>query len=92
LYTSPNGIRVIKLRTIWAEHLAHMGEMRNAYKILVEKPEGKRPLRRPRCRWEDCIRLDLRELGWEGVDLMHLVQNRDQLWALVNVALNLLVP
>jgi hypothetical protein len=69
-----------------------MGEMRNAYKILVEKPEGKRPLRRPGCRWEDCIRLDLRELGWEGVDLMHLVQNRDQLWALVNVALNLLVP
>jgi len=49
-----------------------MGEMRNAYIILVGKPEGKKPLRRPRCRWEDNIRIDVREIGWEGVDWMHL--------------------
>jgi hypothetical protein len=49
-----------------------MGEMRNAYIILVGKPEGKKPLRRPSCKWEDNIRIDVREIGWEGVDWMHL--------------------
>jgi hypothetical protein len=53
-----------------------MGQMRSAYKILVRKPEGKRPPGRPRCRWED-IRMDLREEGWEGVDWMHLAQERN---------------
>jgi hypothetical protein len=61
-----------------------MGEMRNVYNILVGKPERKRPLGRPRCRWEDHIRMNLREIGWEGVEWMHLVQDRDQWQALVN--------
>jgi len=67
-----------------------MGEMRNAYKILVEKPEGKRPLRRPGCRWEDCIRMDLRKQG-EKV-LIHLAQERDQWQALVSMVMKLKVP
>jgi len=58
--------------------------MRNAYKILVGKPTGKRPLGKPRRRWEDNIRIDLREIGWEGVDWIHLAQDRDQWWAVVN--------
>jgi hypothetical protein len=70
--------RVIKSRTMgWARHVADMGEMRNAYNILVGKPEGKRPLGRPRHRWEYNNRMYLREIGWEGVDWMHLAQNRD---------------
>jgi hypothetical protein len=52
--------------------------MRNAYNILVRKHEGKRPLGRPRCRWEDSIRMDLREIGWGVVDWMNLIQNKDQ--------------
>jgi hypothetical protein len=55
-------------RMRWAEHVARIGDRRNAYNILVGKPEGERPLRRPRRRWEDNIRLDLREIGWEGMD------------------------
>jgi hypothetical protein len=76
----------------WAGHVAHMGEMRDAYEILVGKPEGKRPLRRPTCRWEDNIRMDLREIGWEGVDWIHLTQDRDKWKALVNTIMNLWVP
>jgi hypothetical protein len=65
LYTSPNVIRVIKSRgMIWAGHVSHTREMRNVYNIMVGKPEGKRPLGRSRCRWEDNIRMDLREIGW----------------------------
>jgi len=56
----------------WAGHVVLMGEMRNAYKILIRNPEGKRPLRRPGCRWEDNIRRDLWEIGCEGVDWIHL--------------------
>jgi hypothetical protein len=55
-----------------------MGKMKNAYKILVGEPEEKKPLGRPRHRWEDNIRRDLREIGWESVEWMHLVQDRDQ--------------
>jgi hypothetical protein len=62
----------------WAEHVAWIGEMRNAYNILVGKSEGKRPLARSRGIWEDNIRMDLREIGWEGVNWMHLAQDRDQ--------------
>jgi hypothetical protein len=62
-----------------------VGEVRNAYKISAGKPEGKRPLRRPRCRWEDNMRMNLREIVWEGVHWIHLVQNRDQWWAPVNM-------
>jgi hypothetical protein len=65
--------RQIKLRKIrWARHVTRMGQMRNAYKILVGKPEGKRPLGRARRSWEDNIRMDLREIEWQGVDWMHL--------------------
>jgi hypothetical protein len=65
-----------------------MGEMTNAYKMVVGKPEGKRPLRRSRCRWEDNIRIDLKEIGWENVNWIHLAQ-----WqALMNTVMNLRVP
>jgi len=66
--------------------------MRNAYKILVGKPEGKRPLGRPRRRWEDNIRMDLREIGWEVVYWIHLAQDRDQGRVVVNTVMNLGVP
>jgi hypothetical protein len=68
------------------------GEKRNAYRILVGKPEGKRPLGRPRRRWVDNIKMDLREIVWDGVDSMDMAQDRDQWRALVNTALNLRVP
>jgi hypothetical protein len=69
-----------------------MGEMRNAYSILVRKPKGKRPLGRPRCKWEDNIRMDLREIGWECVDWIHLAQDKDLWRTLVNTVMNLRVP
>jgi hypothetical protein len=70
---------VIKSRRItWAGHVARIGKMRNAYSILVGKPEGKRPLGKPRRRWEDNIRMGLREIEWEGVDCIHLAQDKNQ--------------
>jgi hypothetical protein len=76
---SLNIIRLIKSRSIrLAGHVARIGEMSNAYNILVGKPEGKEPLGRPRCRWEDNIRMDLREIEWEGVVWIHLAQGKDQ--------------
>jgi hypothetical protein len=69
-----------------------MVQMRNAYKILVGKPEGKRPLGRHRHRWKDDITIDLRGLGWEGEDWFHLAQERDQWRALVNTVMDLRVP
>jgi hypothetical protein len=69
-----------------------MGEMRNAYGILVGKPEEKRPLGRPRRRWVDNIKMDLREIEWDGMDWIKLVQDRDQWRALVNMVINLRVP
>jgi hypothetical protein len=66
--------------------------MRNAHKIVVGKPEENTPLGRPRQRWEDNIRTDLREIGWEGVDWIHLAQDGNQLWALVYTVMNLRVP
>jgi len=65
---------------------------RNAYKFFFRTPKGKRPLRRPRHRWEDNIRIDLRGTGLEDEDWMHLAQDRNQLWALVNTVINLQVP
>jgi hypothetical protein len=78
LYFSPSIIRIIKSRRMkWAGHVARMGETRNAYRLLVGKPEGKRPLGRPRCRWVDNIKMDLLEIGWGGVDWIGLAQDRD---------------
>jgi hypothetical protein len=74
----------------WAELLARMGEKRKVYRFLVGKPEGKRPLGRPRRRWEDGIRMDLRETGWGSV-VVSLAQDRNWLRALVNTVMNLLV-
>jgi hypothetical protein len=89
LYSSPSIIRVIKSRRMrWAGHVARMGEKRNAYKVLMGKPEGKRPLGRPRRRWDDNIRMDLREIGWGGMDWIDLVRDRDQWRALVNTVMN----
>jgi hypothetical protein len=68
------------------------GDKRNAYRILMGKPEGNRPLGRPRRRWEDNIKMDLREIGWGGVDWIDLAQDRDQWRALVNTVMNLWVP
>jgi hypothetical protein len=73
LYTTLNIIRVIKSRRMrWVVHVARMRDMRNAYSILIGKPEGKRPLRKHRSTWEDNIKIDLREIRWEGVDWIHL--------------------
>jgi hypothetical protein len=69
-----------------------MAEKRNAHRILVGKPEGKRPLGRPRRRWVDNINMGLREIGWDGVDWIDMVQDRDRWRALVNKVLNLRVP
>jgi hypothetical protein len=69
LYSSPNIIRQIKSRRMrWAGHVARMGEEGNVHRVLMGKPEGKRPLERPRHRWEHGIRMDLREIGWGSVD------------------------
>jgi hypothetical protein len=75
-----------------AGHEARMREKRNAYRILVGKPEGKRPLGRPRRRWVDSIKMDLREIEWDCMDWIYLAQDRDQWRALVNTEINLRVP
>jgi hypothetical protein len=93
LYSSPSIIRIIKSRTMrWAGYLERMGEKRNAYRLLVGKPEGRRPLGRPRHRWADNIRMDLVEVGWCDVDWIDLAKDRNRLRALVNSVLNLRVP
>jgi hypothetical protein len=66
-----------------------MAEDRKVYKVLVGKPEGERPLRRPRHRWERRVRMDLREIGWVGVEWIHLAQDRDLWWAVVNTVMNI---
>jgi len=76
----------------WAGHVACMGERRGAYRVLVGKPEGTRPLGRPRHRWEDNILMDLQEVGYGGMDWIKLAQDRDRWWALVNAVTNLRVP
>jgi hypothetical protein len=92
LYSSPNIIRVIKSRRLrWTGHVARMGENRGAYRILVGRPEGRRPLGRTRRRWEDNIKMDLQEVGW-GMDWIELAQDRDMWRAVVNAVMNLRVP
>ena len=91
LYSLPNIIQVIKLRRMrWAGLVAFMG--RGAYRVLVRKPEGERPLGRPRRRWEDNIRMGLQETGCGGMVWIDLAEDRDRWQAPVNVVMNLQVP
>jgi hypothetical protein len=84
---------MIKSRRMkWAGHVARMGETTNAYRILVGKLERKRPLGRPRRRWVDNIKMNLGEIGWDGVDWSELAHDRDKWRALVNTLMNLRVP
>jgi hypothetical protein len=93
LYSSSRIIRIIKTRKMrWEGHVARMGEKRNAYRLLVGKPEGRTPLGRSRRRWCDYIRMDVVEVGWGDVDWIGLAQDRDRWRALVNAVLNLRVP
>jgi hypothetical protein len=92
LYSSPDIIRQVKSRRRrWVEHVSRMGEERKVYKVLVGKPEGKRPLGRPRRRWENGFRIDLREIDLGGVDWIRLAQDRDRWWAVVSAVMNLRV-
>jgi hypothetical protein len=75
----------------WAGHAACIGEGRGAYRIMVGRPEGRRPLGRHRCRWEDDIKMD-QEVEWEGVEWIDMAEDRDRWWAVVNMAMNLRVP
>ena len=93
LYSLPNIVRVVKLRRMrWAGHMARMGEGSGVHRVLVGKPEGKRPLERPRRRWEDNIKMDLQEVGGACGDWMELAQDRDRWQALVSTVMNLRVP
>jgi hypothetical protein len=93
LYSSPSIIRIIKSRSMrWAGHVARMGEKRNMYRLLVGKPEGKRPIGRLRRRWIDNIKMDLLEIGLNVVDWIGLAQDRYSWRALVNSVMNLRVP
>jgi hypothetical protein len=93
LYSSPNIVRVIKFRRMrWAGHVARMGEERGAYRVLVGKQEGKRPLGRPRRRWVDNIIMDLQEVGCGYGDWIELAEDRDRWRTLVSAVMNLWVP
>jgi hypothetical protein len=93
LYSSPSIIRIFESKMVrWTGHVARMGEKKNLCRLLVRKPEGRRPLGRPRRRWADNIKIDLVERGLVGVDWIGLAQDRYRWRALVNVVMNLLVP
>jgi len=91
LHTHPSS-HSFKIKTEISGHVAQMEEMRNAYNSLIGKPEGKRLLGRPRSRWEDDTRINLRGTGWEGINWMHLAQDRDKWRSLVSTVMNLQVP
>ena len=76
----------------WAGHVARMGEDRVVHRVLVGKPEGKRPLGRPRRRWKDNIKMNLQEVGYGGTDWVDLAQDRDRWRAFVNAVMNLRFP
>jgi hypothetical protein len=79
LYSSPNIVRVIKSKRMrWAGHVALIGEGRCVYRVLVGRPESKKLLGRPRCRWEDNIKLDIRDIGIDGANWIRLAQDRVQ--------------
>jgi hypothetical protein len=85
-------VRVVKSRRMrWAGHVERMGEGRGVYRVLVGKPEGKRPLGRPRSRWKDNIKMDLEEVGGGCEDWMELAQGRGRWWALVSTGRNIWV-
>jgi len=92
LYSSPNIVRVIKSRMIWARHVARMGEERGVYRVLVGKLEGRRPMGRPRRRWVDNIRLVLQAVGCGYMDWIELAQDRDRWRTLVSAVMKLGVP
>jgi hypothetical protein len=93
LYSSPNIVRVIKSRRMrWAGHVARMKERRGVYSVFVGNSKGKRPLGRRRHRWEDNIKLDLREIGIDGTNWIHLAQDRVRWRAFVNTVMDLRVP
>ena len=93
LYSSPNIVREIKSRRIrWVGHVARMGEERGVYRVFVGKPEGKRPLGRPRRRWVDNIRTDIQEVECGYMDWIGLAQDRDSWRTLVSAVINLRVP
>jgi hypothetical protein len=93
LYSLPNIVRVVKSRRMrWAGHMARMGEEIGVHRVLVGKPEGKRPLGRPIRRWEDNIKMDVEAVGGGGGDWMELAQDRDRWRALVSTVKNLRVP
>jgi hypothetical protein len=93
VYSSPNIVRVIRSRRLrWAGHVARMVEGRGVYRDLVGRPEGKRPLGRPRRRWEDNIKMDLREIGIDGANWIQLAQDRVQWRVFLNTVMNLRVP
>ena len=90
LHSSPNIVRVIKSRKLrWTGHVAHMGEERGVYKFLVGKPEGRRPLGRPRRRWMDNIRMDLQQVGCGYKDWIGLAQDREGWRTLASAVMNL---
>ena len=93
LYCSPNIVRVIKSRIMrWVGHVARMGEERGVYRFFVGKPEGKRPLGRPRRRWVNNIRTDLQEVGCGYMDWIGLAQDRDRWRTLMSAVMNHRVP
>ena len=93
LYSSPRIVPVIRSRrTRWAGHVMRMGEKRGIYRVLVGKPEGKRPYGRPRHRWEDNIKMELQEVGCGGMDWIELAKDRERWQTLVNAVMNLRVP
>jgi hypothetical protein len=93
LYSLPNIVWVVKSRRMrWVGHVVRMGEQRGVHRVLVGKPEGKMPMGRPRCRWEDNIKMDLQEVGEGHGDWMELAHDRDGWRALVSMVKNFWVP